>query len=566
MSELTGRGNRGLLLLLALTLLLTVLQLETTPFFEPDEGRYAEIPREMLATGEFVTPHLNGVLYFEKPPLLYWSVAASMFLLGQNEWAARLPGMLATVAMVLMAAAFAGRRWGARTGLLAGLVTGSSVLVFALARIVITDALLSAVLTGAVFAFAAFQEAEQAGNARRARRALYGLHVACALAVLAKGLIGVVLPGGAILVFVALSGRWRLLPKLFAPGPLLVFLLIAVPWHVEVARRNPDFLDFYFGDQHFRRFFTKAHRRQGSWLYFVGVLLAGFLPWTGFFGRFRETFPARRAAFRERATESFLWIWAILVFLFFTVSQSKLIPYVEPIWAPLGVLLAIGIERARQRGTGFQAERLLTALLLAALLGAGVFFGIGKGHLAAWGEERRGLAVLCLLLPAVAACLAPRLLARLSGRSTAPSRLDPVPGIAAPWLAFLFGLLLVLPAAARAITPWPIISVLLRELKPEDLLIQRGHYLQATAFYTKRFVMVTGLGWHELNFGSTRKGSEGRFPSQEEFLRMWEGDRRVFLIIHEDDLEMISDPKVGFRPGRVLAQMRNRKFSLMVNR
>ncbi|HQR66787.1 MAG TPA: phospholipid carrier-dependent glycosyltransferase [Thermoanaerobaculia bacterium] len=565
MSELTARGNRGLLLLLALTLLLTVLQLGKTPFFEPDEGRYSEIPREMLATGEFITPHLNGVLYFEKPPLLYWSVAASMFVLGQNEWAARLPGMLATVGMILMTAAFAARRWGTRTGLLAGLVTGSSVLVFALARIVITDALLSFVLTGAVFAFAAFQEAEQEGNARRARRALYGLHVACALAVLTKGLIGVVLPGGAILVFVVLSGRWRLLPKLFAPGPLLVFLLIAVPWHVEVARRNPDFLDFYFGDQHFRRFFTKVHRRQGSPFYFVGVLVAGFLPWTGFFGRFRETFPVRRAAFRERATASFLWIWAILVFLFFTASQSKLIPYVEPIWAPLGVLLAVGIERARQRGTDFKTERLLTALLLAALFAAGVFFGIGKGHLASWGEERLGLAVLCLLLPAVAACLAPRLVARLAGRSTAPSRLDPVPGVAAPWLAFLFGLLLVLPAAARAITPWPIISVLLADLKPEDLLIQRGHYLQATSFYTKGFVMVTGLGWHELNFGSTREGAEGRFPSQEEFLRMWEGEKRVFLIIHEDDLEMISDPKIGFRPGRVVARMRNGKFSLMVN-
>ena len=340
MGDLFARGNRGLLLLLALTLLLTILQFGKTPFFEPDEGRYSEIPREMLATGDFLTPHLNGVLYFEKPPLLYWLVAGSMALLGENEWAARLPGMLATVGMILMAAAFAGRRWGSRTGLLAGLVTGSSVLVLALARIVITDAILSFILTGAVFAFVAFQEAEQEGNARRARRALYGLHVACALAVLAKGLIGFLLPGGAIFLFIALSGRWRLLPRLFSPGPLMVFLLIALPWHVAMARRNPDFLDFYFVEQHFRRFFTKYYRRQGSSFYFVGVLLAGFLPWTGFFGRFRETFPTRRSAFRERPTESFLWIWALLVFLFFTASKSKLIPYVEPIWASLGVLLA----------------------------------------------------------------------------------------------------------------------------------------------------------------------------------------------------------------------------------
>lgn len=566
MGDLSARENRGLLLLLALTLLLTFLQFGKTPFFEPDEGRYAEIPREMLATGDFVTPHLNGVLYFEKPPLLYWLVAASMALLGENEWAARLPGMLATAGMVLMAAAFAGRRWGTRTGLLAGLVTGSSVLVLALARIVITDPILSFLLTAAVFSFAAFQEAEQEGNGRLARRTLYGLHVACALAVLAKGLIGIVLPGGAILLFIAVSGRWRLLPRLFSPGPLLVFLLIAVPWHVEVARRNPDFLDFYFGDQQFRRYFTNVHRRKGSPFYFVGVLLAGFLPWTGFFGRFRETFPARRSAFRERATESFLWIWALLVFLFFTVSQSKLIPYVEPIWASLGVLLAVGIEKARQRGADFKLERLLSALLLAGLFAAGAFLGIGKGRLAAWGDEKLGVAVLSVLLVAVAACLAPRLLARLLGRPATPSRLDPVPGIAAPWLVFLLGLLLILPAAARAVTPWPIISRLLRELKPGDLLIQKGHYLQATPFYTKRFALVTGVGWDELVFGSTREGSEGRFPTHEEFLRMWDGPKRVFLIIHEDDLEMMSDPKIGFRPGRELARMQNGKFALLVNR
>ena len=566
MGELTARGSRGLLLLLALTLLLTVLQFGETPFFEPDEARYSEIPREMLLTGDFVTPHLNGLLYFEKPPLLYWLVAASMALLGENEWAARLPGMLATVGMVLMTAAFAGRRWGTRTGLLAGLVTGSSVLVLALGRIVLTDAILSFLLTAAVFSFAAFQEAEQEGNGRRVRRSLYGLHVACALAVLAKGLIGVVLPGGAILVFVALSGRWRLLPKLFSPGPLLVFLLISVPWHVAVARQNPDFLDFYFGDQHFRRFFTNVHRRRGSPFYFVAVLLAGFLPWTGFFGRFRETFPVRRSAFRERATESFLWIWALLVFLFFSASHSKLIPYVEPIWAALGVLLAVGIEKARQRGTDFRMERLLSALFFAALFAAGAFFGIGKGYFAAWGLERLGVATLSVLLVAVAACLAPRLLSRLSGGPATLSRLDPVPGIAAPWLVFLLGLLLILPSAARVVTPWPIVSTLLGDLKPEDLLIQMGHYLHATPFYTKRFVLVTGVGWDELVFGSTRAGSEGRFLTREEFLRTWDGPRRVFLILHEDDLEMMSDPKEGFRPGRELSRMQNGKFALLVNR
>ena len=566
MSELTARGNRGLFLLLALTLLLTLLQFGRTPLFEPDEGRYAEIPREMLASGDFVTPHLNGVLYFEKPPLLSWLIAGSMTLFGQNEWAVRLPGMLATAGMVLMAAAFAGRRWGARTGLLAGLVTGSSVLVFTLARIAIIDPVLSFCLSAAVFAFAAFQEAEREGNGRRSRRALYGLAITCAAAILAKGLIGIVLPGGAVLVYVALSGRWRLLPKLFAPGPVLVFLLLAVPWHLEVARRNPDFLGFYFVREHFNRFLKSGFRREGSPFYFVAVLIAGFLPWTGFFGRFRETFPTSRSAFRDRATESFLWIWAVLVFVFFTISHSKLIPYVEPIWPSLGILLAVGIEKARQRGTVFKIERLLSALLLAALLAAGAYYGVHKGYLAAWGEKWLGLAALAFLLVAIGACLAPGLVARISGREAAPTRLDPVPGIALLWTGFLLALLLILPAAARWITPWPLNSILERDLKPDDVLAQHGHYMQTAPFYARRFVLVTGLGWHELNFGSTRKGSEGRFPSAEEFRALWDGPKRVFVIVHEDDLSRFGDPKTGLGPGRLLAQMHNRKFSLLVNR
>ena len=218
MRELSDRGVRGLFVLLGLTLLLLVLQTGKTPLFEPDEGRYAEIPREMLATGDFVTPRLNGVLYFEKPPLYYWLVAGSMALLGPSEWAVRLPGMLASAGMVLLTAAFARRRWGLRTGLLAGIVTGTSGLVFILARVAIIDPVLSLALSAAAFAFCSFLEAERRGDTRAARSALYGLAVAGAAAVMLKGLIGIVLPGGAIAVYVALSGRRNLVMKAFRSG------------------------------------------------------------------------------------------------------------------------------------------------------------------------------------------------------------------------------------------------------------------------------------------------------------------------------------------------------------
>src|SRR5664279_1645840 len=130
----------------------------------------------MLATRDFVTPRLNGVLYFEKPPLYYWSVAASIAILGPTEMAVRLPGKLAAVATLLLAVAFARRRWGTRTGLLAGLILATSILVVALARIALIDPMLSLALAAATFAFASFAEGEAGKDVRRSRRALYVFH------------------------------------------------------------------------------------------------------------------------------------------------------------------------------------------------------------------------------------------------------------------------------------------------------------------------------------------------------------------------------------------------------
>ncbi len=566
MGGFLSRETRALFVLLLLTLALLVVQTGRTPLFEPDEGRYAEIPREMLATGDFVTPRLNGLLYFEKPPLFYWAVAVSFRLFGESELAARLPNQLASVAMVLMAAAFAARRWGARTGLLAGVITGSSVLVFAMARILTIDPMLSCALSASAFAFASFQEAEQKGDGRRARRALWGLVVACAAAVMLKGLIGIVLPGGAIFFFVVLSGRWRLVPKLFAPGPLLLFLLLVVPWHVEMARRHPDFLNFYFVHEHFDRFARTEHRRQGSPLYFVAVLLVGFIPWTGFFGRFRETLPLRLGAFRERGTESFLWTWAVLVFLFFSASRSKLIPYLEPIWPALAVLLAVGIEKARQRGARFAGTRRATAVIFGALLAAGAAWGIGAGFLADWGRERVGLAALAALLLGFVLNVSPGFVERLTHPAAGWSRVDPVPSVALPWAAFLVGAVLLLPAAARRITPWPMAEVALRELSAGDVLVQRGGYLQAIPFYTKRTTPIAVLGWSELDFGRTRDGSAGMFPTEEEFLALWNGPKRVLAVVHKERVRDFSDPKSGLLPGRELTRLATGKYVLLSNR
>ncbi len=556
-------------LLLAAAAILLVIEPGRVPLFEPDEGRYAEIPREMLASGDFVTPRLNGVLYFEKPPLHYWSVAASFALFGQSELAARLPSRIASLGMVGLAFLFARRRWGERAGLLAGLVLATSALVVALARITLIDPSLSLAMTGAAFAFAAFQEHEAKGDARRARRALFSLHLSCAAAVMLKGLVGIVLPGAAIVLWALLAGRLRIVPRLFAPGPLALFLALTIPWHVLVAMRNPDFLSFYFVHEHLQRFATKTHRRAGSPLYFVGVLLGGFLPWSAFLGRIADAFPGRGLArLRANPTEAFLLVFSATVFLFFSASRSKLIPYVEPIWAPLAVLLAVGLARALERGAAMRVERALTAALFGLLFAGSLAFGVGGGYAARFGVTAPALLVLGSLLAGFLLALWSRPLAL-------------APSLAAPWLGLVLGGLAALPAVARAITPWPLVSAALREGGP---LWQRGHYVEVLPFYLKQTTPVSDLGWSELDFGRAhleraaalvpssaapdprRAAAPGLFPSDEEFRAAWNGPARLLVVTHADHLKNWSDPRLALSPPVVLAREANGKHFLLANR
>ncbi len=554
------RVDRTLLALLFLAVLLLVYEPGKVPLFEPDEGRYAEIPREMLAARDFLTPRLNGVLYFEKPPLYYWAVAASLAVLGPTEMAVRLPGKLAAVAMVLLAVAFARRRWGARTGLLAGLILATSILLVALARIALIDPMLSLALEAATFAFVSFSEAEAAGDARRSRRALYAFHAACAAAILLKGLVGVVLPGGAIVVWTLVTGRWRTLQRVFSLGPIVLFLALAVPWHVAMALRHPDFLQFYFVHEHFQRFATTEHRRTGPAVYFLPVLVGGFLPWTAFFGRFRECWPGfTRGAWRARSTEAFLWIWAMLVFAFFSASKSKLIPYVLPIWPALSVLLALGIERARARSAPFRADRRLAAVFFGLLFAAAAAYGWGAGFLERFESGRAGFLALGALLGGFVVNVSPRLFGpRREG--------DPVPWVAAPWLVFVAGLLVVLPGAARAITPWPVASRVLELLQADDLLLQKGHYLEVLPFYAKRLTPIASLSWSELDFGRSHAGTEALFPKDEEFAASWSGDRRVLAVVHRDHLAAFGRPPLSTVPAKILAREASGKHVLLSNR
>lgn len=314
----------------------------------PDEGRYAEIAREMAVSGDWVTPRLNDLKYFEKPPLQYWLGAATFDALGVDEWSARLPAALAGL-IAVVAVGFAGARLaGPDAGAFAALVLAGSVWHSGLAHLLTLDSVLSCLLAAALCAFLLAQRPALSRAAQR--NWMLVAYAAAAGATLTKGLVALLIPGAALVAYTAVTrdgGPWRRLHPL--PGVAL-YLALTVPWFVAVERANPGFARFFFVREHFERFLTETHNRGGEWWYFVPWFVLGIMPWLLVWA---WTLPR---SWREApvAANGFSWqrfclVWAAFVFAFFSASGSKLPSYILPMFPALALVLGFELTRMRAR-------------------------------------------------------------------------------------------------------------------------------------------------------------------------------------------------------------------------
>ncbi|WP_169449851.1 glycosyltransferase family 39 protein [Paludibacterium yongneupense] len=319
----------------------------------PDEGRYATIALDMLTHGDWLTPRLNGVLYFEKPILPYWMGALSLKWFGINEFAARLWPALTGFLSVTAVGFTAGRLWGARAGDAAALVMAGSVWVVANSHFLNLDMGVSFFLA---LALCAFLLAQNAADSSASRNWMWLVWAAMAGAVMSKGLIGLLIPGATLVLYSVLTRQLAFWGRLRLVSGLLLFFALVTPWFWLVSSRNPGFAWFFFVHEHFQRFLTTEHRRTGPVWYFVPYLLLGFMPWTSLLGR------ACRVGFGRDASQRFqnhrlLLIWAVFVFAFFSDSGSKLPSYILPMFPALALLAASALE-------GMSARALRWHLLL----------------------------------------------------------------------------------------------------------------------------------------------------------------------------------------------------------
>jgi 4-amino-4-deoxy-L-arabinose transferase-like glycosyltransferase len=323
-----------------------------------------------------------------------------------------------------------------------------------------------------------------------------------------------------------------------------------------MAMRHPDFLDFYFVNEHFRRFASDGHRRAGPPEYYGGVFLLGLLPWTPFAARLGSVWPGfRRDAWRERTAEGFLVVYVVLVTLFFSASRSKLIPYVLPVWPALGVLLAVAILKAWERGASFRPERWTIGMFMGLLAAGGLGVALGSPLASELGIGRLSLT---LILGAFGAGFLA--LVGWAGRQRLVER------VALPWMVFQLGALLALPGIARVITPWPLVEAVLRERRPGDVLLQYGHFVEVMPFYAGQLTPVCDLGWSELDFGRAHPHDPALFPTREQFAALWRGGRRAFVLTYRTRLNTWAPRELALGEPRLLAVSENAKLYLLSNR
>ena len=305
-----------------------------------DEGRYAEMAREMLVTGDWVTPRYNGYKYFEKPPLQVWATAAIFQVFGIGDWQARLWTAL-TGFLTILAIGFTGTRiYNARAGWLAAVVLASSPMWVISGHFNSLDMGLSAFL---VAALCSLLLAQTSHNKSSCRNWMWACWVFMALATLSKGVIGAAIPAMVFVAYSISTWDWKIWTRLRLFSGAIVFLLITAPWFILVAQRNPEFLEFFFIHEHLQRFTQDAHSRTGPIYYFVPLLLIGIIPWVlQIPGALVQAWQERR---REFSSGWLLVCWFVVIFAFFSMSRSKLPGYIIPIFPALALLIGHRLDR-----------------------------------------------------------------------------------------------------------------------------------------------------------------------------------------------------------------------------
>lgn len=501
---------------------------------EPDEGRYAEIAREMLNSGNWITPRLNGFKYFEKPPLQYWGSAISMALLGETNAAARVWCSGLGFIGALWVGFVGSRLYGRSAGYFAFLFSISTVLYVGLGHANSLDMGVSVLLIIAVGALALAQSERHLPKQEQNWMLL--AWAALAGATLSKGLIGLVLPGGAVVLYTLWQRDWALWRHLHLGKGLLLYLLIAAPWFVAVSQANPEFPHFFFIHEHFERFTSDVHGRTKSNWYFFAVFAIGALPWlfSSLNGLIKPPFSWRAEAGKFEASR-LLWVYAIFVFFFFSISHSKLPGYILPMFPALALLVGENVSKRKH----FIADGIMAIVLAIVIF---IFF-IWKAGIT--DESGRLASHLMLFRPWI---MATAFLTGAAGISTLLLRDKKNLAISIFALCALLGIQMlswgyqsISDLRSSRVMAEAIQSYLDKSGKDNIAIYDVHRYDQSLPYYLGRTINLVGFTG-ELEFGITQEPQ--KWLNEADFLPLWLNSEQAISVLTQTTYDQWQQQKI----------------------
>jgi 4-amino-4-deoxy-L-arabinose transferase len=523
-------------IVLAVFLVLYILPIGVRDLMVPDETRYAEIPREMIAGGDWVVPHLDGVRYFEKPVMGYWIHAAAMLIFGQNNFAVRLPaglsvGLSALLIFLLTGRAGRGREDDDGVPVLAALVFMTCFEIFGVGNTAVLDNLLSFFLTATIAAF--FFATEAPPGTTREKGFLLLAGGACGLAFLTKGFLAVALP---ILVLPAYLIWQRRYGDLWRMGwlPIVTAALVALPWSIMIQLREPDFWHFFFWNEHVRRFLADtAQHRESFWFFFMAAP-GMFMPWT-------FLIPAAAAGIRGPLSDPsrqgrlmrFSVCWLVLPFLFFSASKGKLLTYILPCFPPFAIIMAIGLSRAFPK----KSQKLLQWGIAA----AGGFFTLillAVGYIQIFGYQGfRPFERPWKALMAINGLFFVILFCALAFRSRPDMKKAIVYGLS-PLLLFFSANFIIPDQTLAAKFPGHLLERFRRDIGPGTVVVSDEETVRAACWYFKRSNVYLLGDTGELYYGLDYKDAAGRLLSLDAFAGLIAHHRgRVVLVARSENIK-----------------------------
>ncbi len=381
--------EKNSLLILACVIIFTLFfGIGGVPLLDPDEPVYAETAREMIQTGDFLSPRIFGDYWYDKPPMYYWLVAAAFKVFGYSEFAARFPAALMGALTAFMLYFSVTKLFNERAGFWSSLILTSCIQFFYLSKAAVTDTSLLFFMTGALLSFM--------------HKKYWLMYVCMGFATLVKGPIGIVFPGIIIFLYLLLMGQLKEIFRMHVLRGLLVYLLVAGPWYyLMYTVHGMEFINTFLGFHNVTRFTTPEHASRVTFWYYFPVVILGLFPWTGLL------IQSVKASISDSRIDDmrllvFMHVWWVFVFIFFTVCKTKLVSYILPMFPALAIIIGWNISRMMQKmrhNTTFY-HWIVGSGLMFVLLGAGWIIGGQQLPELAFGGMVLG--VLTLLLGAAA--------------------------------------------------------------------------------------------------------------------------------------------------------------------